>query len=58
MANKDFVKVKVLDLPAELTPEEWTLAKDLANQEDDKNSCPTRTLPKSPSANSGSALPA
>ena len=44
--------------PAELTPEEWTLAKDLANQEDDKNSCPTRTLPKSPSANSGSALPA
>lgn len=44
--------------PAELTPEEWTLAKDLANQEDEKNSCPTRTLLKSPSANSGSALPA
>jgi lipoate-protein ligase A len=44
--------------PAELTPGEWTLAKDLAIQEEDKNLCPTRTLPKSPSANSGSALPA
>ncbi len=42
----------------ELTPGEWTLAKDMANQEDDKNPCPTRTLPKSPSANSGSASPA
>jgi lipoate-protein ligase A len=44
--------------PGELTPGEWTLAKDMANQENDKNPCPTRTLPKSPSANSGSALPA
>jgi lipoate-protein ligase A len=44
--------------PGELTPGEWTLAKDMANQEDDKNPCPTRTLFKSPSANSGSALPA
>ena len=44
--------------PGELTPEERTLAKDLANQEDDKNLCPTRILPKSPSAGSGSVLPA
>jgi lipoate-protein ligase A len=44
--------------PGELTAGEWTLAKDMANQEDDKNPCPTRTLPKSPSAGSGSALPA
>lgn len=44
--------------PGELTPEEWTLAKDMANQEDDKNPCLTKTLPKSPSAGSGSALPA
>jgi lipoate-protein ligase A len=44
--------------PGELTPGEWTLAKDMANQENDKNPCPTSTLPKSPSANSGSALPA
>ncbi len=43
--------------PAELTPEEWTLAKDMANQEDERNPCPTRILPKSPSANSGSVLP-
>jgi len=45
-------------VPGELTPGEWTLAKEMANQEDDKNPCPTRTLPKSPSANSRSALPA
>jgi lipoate-protein ligase A len=43
--------------PGELTPGEWTLAKDLANQEDEKNPCPTRILPKSPSANSGLVLP-
>jgi lipoate-protein ligase A len=41
--------------PGELTPEEWTLAKDMANQEDGKNPCSTRTLPRSPSASSGSA---
>lgn len=44
--------------PGELSPGERTLAKDMANQEDGKNLCPTRTLPKSPSANSGSASPA
>jgi len=44
--------------PGELTSEEWTLAQDMANQEDDKNPCQTRTSPKSTSANSGSALPA
>ena len=44
--------------PGELTPGEWALAQDMANQEDDKNPCLTRTLPKSPSVGSGSALPA
>ncbi len=44
--------------PGELTPGEWTLAKDMADREDEKNPCPTRTLPKSPSAGSGSGLPA
>lgn len=44
--------------PGELTPGEWTLAKDLANREVEKELCPTRISPKSPSANSGSASPA
>jgi lipoate-protein ligase A len=44
--------------PGELTPDEIALAQDMANHEDKKNPCPTRTLPKSPSAGSGSALPA
>ena len=42
----------------ELTPGEWTLAKDMANQEDEKNPCPTRISPRFPLAGSGSALPA
>ena len=42
----------------ELTWEEWSLARELSNQEANHNPCPTRTLPKSPSANSGSASPA
>ena len=42
----------------ELTPGEWTLAKDMANQEVEKEPCPTRISPKFPSAGSGSASPA
>ncbi|MHB8066282.1 MAG: lipoate--protein ligase family protein [Desulfobaccales bacterium] len=42
----------------ELTWEEWSLARELINQEANHNSCPTRISPKSPSANSGSASPA
>jgi lipoyl(octanoyl) transferase len=44
--------------PGELTPGEWTLANDMANQMEEKNPCLTKILPKSPSAGSGSALPA
>jgi lipoate-protein ligase A len=42
----------------ELTPGEWALAQDMANQEVEKEPCPTKTLPKFPSAGSGSASPA
>ena len=42
----------------ELTPGEWSLAKDMENQEVENNPCLTRTLSKSPSAGSGSASPA
>lgn len=42
----------------ELTWEEWSLARELINQEANHNPCPTRISPKSPSANSGSASPA
>ena len=42
----------------ELTREEWSLARELSNQEANHHPCPTRTLPKSPSANSGLASPA
>ncbi len=44
--------------PGELTPGEWTLAQDMANQEGERELCPTRTSPRFPSANSGSASPA
>lgn len=42
----------------ELTGEEWSLAQELSNQEVNYHLCPTRTSPRFPSANSGSALPA
>jgi len=45
-------------LEGELTWEEWSLARELSNQEANHHPCPTRILPKSPSANSGSASPA
>ena len=41
-----------------LTWEEWSLAREIVNQEVNHDPCLTRTLPKSPSAGSGSALPA
>jgi lipoyl(octanoyl) transferase len=43
---------------ADLSWEEWTMARELMNQEGNHHPCPTRILPKSPSANSGSASPA
>ncbi|MFI5329442.1 MAG: biotin/lipoate A/B protein ligase family protein [Desulfobaccales bacterium] len=42
----------------DLTPGEWALAQDMANQEVEKESCPTRISPRSPSVGSGSASPA
>jgi len=42
----------------DLSWEEWTMARELMNQEANHHPCPTRILPKSPSANSGSASPA
>jgi lipoate-protein ligase A len=42
----------------ELTWAEWNLARELINQEAINNSCLTKTLPRFPSVNSGSASPA
>jgi lipoate-protein ligase A len=45
-------------IEGELTGEEWTLARELINQEVNHNLCPTRTSPRFPLAGSGSAFTA
>jgi len=45
-------------LEGELTWEEWSLARELINQEANHNPCPTRTSPKFPWESSGWASPA